>query len=76
MDEVDDRAMLRLMAREAICLVPLPAIDVRNELDAGSLREDVRLPGVEEIFYALTFQRQFQSPVAEQLIAAASHWPA
>lgn len=47
-----------------------------HEVDAGSLREVVRLPGIEETFYALTFQRQFQSPVAEELIAAASHWPA
>ena len=74
--EVDDMAMLRLMAREAIGLAPLPAIVVRDELDAGSLREVVRLPGIEEAFYALTFQRQFQSPVAEELIASASRWPA
>lgn len=74
--EVDDMAMLRLMAREAIGLAPLPAIVVRDELDAGSLSEIVRLPGIEETFYALTFQRQFQSPVAEDLIAAASRWPA
>ncbi|MBW4656832.1 MAG: LysR family transcriptional regulator [Kaiparowitsia implicata GSE-PSE-MK54-09C] len=73
--EVDDMAMLRLMAREAVGLAPLPAIVVRDELDAGSLREVVRLPGIEETFYALTFQRQFQSPVAQELIAAASHWP-
>jgi LysR family transcriptional activator of nhaA len=73
--EVDDMAMLRLMAREAIGLAPLPPIVVRDELEAGSLREIVRLPGIEETFYALTFQRQFQSQVAEELIAAASNWP-
>jgi LysR family transcriptional regulator, transcriptional activator of nhaA len=72
--EVDDMAMLRLMAREAIGLAPLPAIVVRDELDVGSLREIVRLGGIEETFYAVTFQRRFQSPVAEELIAAASHW--
>tara|TARA_R110002020_G_scaffold1418_2_gene6387 strand:+ start:831 stop:1718 length:888 start_codon:yes stop_codon:yes gene_type:complete len=72
--EVDDMAMLRLMAREAIGLAPLPAIVVRDELAAGILREAVRLPGIEEAFYALTYQRQFQSPVAEELIAAASGW--
>lgn len=70
--EVDDMAMLRLMAREAIGLAPLPAIVVRDELDAGSLREVVRLAGIEETFYALTFQRQFQSAIAEELIAVAS----
>lgn len=72
--EVDDMAMLRLMAREGIGLAPLPAIVVRDELEAGTLREVVRLPGIEEAFYAMTFNRQFQSPVAEELIAAASNW--
>ncbi len=72
--EVDDMAMLRLMAREGIGLAPLPAIVVRDELEAGTLREVVRLPGIEEAFYALTFNRQFQSPVAEELIAAAAKW--
>ena len=38
------------------------------------MREVVRLPGIEEAFYAMTFNRQFQSPVAEELIAAASSW--
>ncbi|MGV3575277.1 MAG: LysR family transcriptional regulator [Devosia sp.] len=72
--EVDDMAMLRLMAREGIGLAPLPAIVVRDELEAGTLREVVRLPGIEEAFYALTFNRQFQSPVAEELIVAAAKW--
>lgn len=72
--EVDDMAMLRLMAREGIGLAPLPAIVVRDELEAGTLREVVRLAGIEEAFYALTFNRQFQSPVAEELIASASNW--
>lgn len=72
--EVDDMAMLRLMAREGIGLAPLPAIVVRDELEAGTLREVVRLPGIEEAFYALTVQRQFESHVATELIAAASHW--
>lgn len=72
--EIDDMAMLRLMAREAIGLAPLPAIVVRDELEAGTLREVVQLPGIREVFYALTCQRQFQSPVAEELIAAASSW--
>jgi LysR family transcriptional activator of nhaA len=72
--EIDDMAMLRLMAREAIGLAPLPAIVVRDELEAGTLREVVQLPGIRETFYALTYQRQFQSPVAEELIAKASRW--
>ena len=72
--EIDDMAMLRLMAREAIGLAPLPAIVIRDELEAGSLRQVVPLPGIEESFYALTYQRQFPSPVVAELIAAASRW--
>lgn len=70
--EIDDMAMLRLMAREAIGLAPLPAIVIRDELEAGTLREVVPLPGIEEVFYALTFQRQFPSRVAAELIEAAT----
>ncbi len=73
--EVDDMAMLRLMAREGIGLAPLPAIVVRDELEAGTLRQVARLPGIEETFYALTFARQFPSVVAAELIASASAWP-
>lgn len=72
--EVDDMAMLRLMAREGIGLAPLPPIVVRDELEAGALREVVRLPGIEEAFYALTFPRQFPSLAVAGLIKSASHW--
>lgn len=72
--EVDDMAMLRLMAREAIGLAPLPPIVVRDELEAGTLREVVRLPGIQESFYAITSRRQFANATAEELIAIASHW--
>jgi LysR family transcriptional activator of nhaA len=72
--EVDDMAMLRLMAREAIGLAPLPAIVVRDELEAGTLREIAPLPSIHEAFYALTIPRQFPSRIAEELIHAASNW--
>ncbi len=72
--EVDDMAMLRLMAREGIGLAPLPAIVIRDELEAGMLREVVQLSAIREAFYALTFQRQFPSRVADALIASASSW--
>ncbi|THV23007.1 LysR family transcriptional regulator [Peteryoungia ipomoeae] len=72
--EVDDMAMLRLMAREAIGLAPLPAIVVRDELQAGTLSEVVALPQISERFYALTMPRQFPNPVVSELIAAAASW--
>lgn len=72
--EVDDMAMLRLMAREAIGLAPLPAIVVRDELQAGTLSEVVALPEISERFYALTMPRQFPNPVVGELIKAAASW--
>ncbi|RUT32456.1 LysR family transcriptional regulator [Arsenicitalea aurantiaca] len=72
--EVDDMAMLRLMAREGIGLAPLPPIVVRDELEAGILREVVTLPSIRETFYALTVTRQFPNPVAQELIHRASAW--
>ncbi|MGL3606329.1 LysR family transcriptional regulator [Rhizobium sp. G187] len=69
--EVDDMAMLRLMAREAIGLAPLPAIVVRDELQAGTLSEIVPLDGISETFFALTVERQFPNRVVDELIAAA-----
>lgn len=71
--EVDDMAMLRLMAREAIGLAPLPAIVVRDELQAGTLREVVALPSISETFFALTVERQFPNRAVDELIIAASH---
>ncbi len=68
--EVDDMAMLRLMAREAIGLAPLPPIVVRDELQANALREIVSLDGITESFYALTINRQFPIPAVDELIAA------
>lgn len=74
--EVDDMAMLRLMAREAIGLAPLPAIVVRDELQAGALREVVPLPSISETFIALTVERRFPNRVVDELILAASKWQA
>lgn len=72
--EVDDMAMLRLMAREALGLAPLPPIVVRDELQSGKLRQVVRLPSISESFFALTVQRQFPNHVIDELIKATARW--
>lgn len=74
--EVDDMAMLRLMAREAIGLAPLPPIVVRDELQADALREIVPLPGITESFFALTAERQFPNRMVDELISSSSQWQA
>jgi len=67
--EVDDMAMLRLLAREADALTLVPPIVVRDELAAGVLVERHRLEGLTERFHALTLRRRFQHPLVTELLA-------
>lgn len=66
--EVEDMAMMRLLAREGAGLAVLPPIVVKGELEAGTLLELDTLPGVEENFYAVTIRRKFPNPVVSELI--------
>ncbi|MFP4436858.1 MAG: LysR family transcriptional regulator [Chloroflexaceae bacterium] len=61
--EVDDMAMLRLVAREHTGLAVIPAIIVKDELDSGILVEVAQLPGLEETFFAITLARRFPNPL-------------
>lgn len=68
--EVDDMAMLRLLARESDGLTLAPLIVVRDELDAGVLEEVCRAPGASERFYAVTLDRRFPNPLLADLFVA------
>ena len=57
--EVEDMAMMRLLAREDLGLAVLPPIVVKDELAAGLLLEADHLPGIAETFYAVTVKRRF-----------------
>jgi LysR family transcriptional regulator, transcriptional activator of nhaA len=70
--EVDDMAMMRLMARAGLGLAVVPPIVVRDELDAGILREIHALPGIAETFYAVTLARRFPNPLLAKLLEPAS----
>ena len=65
--EVDDMAMLRLIAREGFCLVLVPPVVVLDELANGSLKEHCTFPHIKEAFYAVTRRRQFPSPLLKSL---------
>jgi LysR family transcriptional activator of nhaA len=67
--EVDDMAMLRLLARERIGLAVVPTIVVRDELEAGLLVELAPLPQLKETFFAITLARRFPNPLLKPLIA-------
>ncbi len=66
--EVDDIAMMRLLAREGAGLALLPPIAVTDELAAGTLIEHARLEGVIESFYAITLTRRFPNPLVADLL--------
>lgn len=69
--EVDDMAMMRLLAREGIGLAVVPPIVVKDELASGMLVEIDRFPQLSETFFAVTLARRFPNPLLRQLIA----WP-
>ncbi|MEE4638363.1 MAG: LysR family transcriptional regulator [Wenzhouxiangella sp.] len=66
--EVDDMAMMRLLAREGIGLAVLPPIVVRDELKHGDLIEIARLPDLIETFYGVTTERRFPNPLLSELL--------
>lgn len=66
--EVDDMAMLRLVAREHAGLTVVPPIVVKDELDSGVLVEVATLPGLMETFYALTLPRRFPHPLLQYVL--------
>ena len=68
--EVDDMAMIRLMARADAGLAVVPPIVVQGELADGRLREAQRLPGITEPFLAVTLQRRFPNPLLAGLLAS------
>ena len=69
--EVDDMAMLRLLARERDGVTLVPPIVVRDELAAGILIEHWRIPEVTERFYAIFLKRRFPNTLVSELLNAA-----
>ena len=69
--EVDDMALLRLLAREGAGMALVPPVVVRGELEAGTLVERCRIPELRESFYAITPSRRFPNPLLAGLIEGA-----
>jgi LysR family transcriptional activator of nhaA len=67
--EVDDMAMLRLLAREGEGLALVPPVVVRDEIEEGVLVETHRIPQIRETFYAITPSRRFPNPLVGELVA-------
>jgi len=67
--EVDDMAMLRLMARDSGAVAVLPEVVVQDELREGRLQRYCTIPGVFEHFYAITAFRHSPAPLVQELLA-------
>lgn len=66
--EVEDMAMLRLLAREDAGLAVIPPIVVQDELASGLLIEAASLEGVTETFHAVTAARRFPNPLLAEIL--------
>lgn len=67
--EVDDMAMLRLLARAAPAAAVVPTVVVRDELLDGRLQEYCQLPNLYESFFAISVKRHYQHPLLKSLLA-------
>lgn len=69
--EVDDMAMLRLIARDSGWLTVLPEVVVQDELRVGSLVSVGQSPQLKERFYAITTPHRHRTDVVERLLSFA-----
>ncbi len=66
--EVDDMAMLRLLAREGAGLALVPPVVVTGELERGSLKIHHRFDDIRERFFAITPSRRFPNLLVDDLV--------
>lgn len=66
--EVDDMAMIRLLARADLGLAIIPPIVVQDELESGALVEAAILDGISETFFAVTRERRFPNPLLSEVL--------
>jgi LysR family transcriptional activator of nhaA len=69
--EVDDMAMLRLLARDSAAVALVPAVVVVDELRLGTLEEYAVVPTLYEEFWAISVRRQYQHPLLKPLLERA-----
>ncbi|MEM9735058.1 MAG: LysR family transcriptional regulator [Pseudomonadota bacterium] len=65
--EVDDMAMVRLLAREGAGLAAVPPVVLADEIAAGLLLEAPFALDISETFYAIISKRSYQHPLLAQL---------
>ena len=67
--EVDDMALLRLLALSGKGLALTSAIVVERELHSDGLRQVIPLPGLSVRFHAVTVRRRLANPWIEEVVS-------
>lgn len=67
--EVDDMAMLRLLARDSGWLTLVPEVVVQDELQSGRLVRVAILPQLEEHFFAISVPNRYRPSVLNRLLS-------
>ena len=66
--EVDDMAMLRLLARDLGGVAVVPEVVVQDEIQSGVLTKYATYSSITESFYAITAKRHFNLPILQSLL--------
>lgn len=66
--EVDDMALLRLLARDSDSVALLPTVVVQDELRSGLLVEYAVVPDLHESFFGISMERRFEPPLLKSLL--------
>lgn len=74
--EVDDMAMMRLLARDSGAVAVLPAVVVKDEIAQGVLQQYQELPNIYEYFYAISTQKKVVPEAIKILLQEAHDKPA
>jgi len=67
--EVDDVALLRILALRSGEVVVMPEMGIRNDIESGDVRVLLRMDSVEQRFYAITRQKKEPNADIRLLIA-------
>ncbi|MFK7909098.1 MAG: LysR family transcriptional regulator [Akkermansiaceae bacterium] len=67
--EIDDMAMMRLLARDGAGIALVPPVVVQGELERGQLVELHRFTDISESFYAIAPSRRTPNPLVDELIS-------
>jgi LysR family transcriptional activator of nhaA len=66
--ELDDIALLRIIALNGKGLVIIPRLGVVNDIDNGSLIVLHEFKSIKQSFYAITRQKKFPNPIINELV--------